>query len=388
MVDITGGYLDASATAPLRREALAAMNRVWAHGQANASSVHSAGHLAKSELDRARSIVAHAFGIHEDAVVFTSGGTEANNLGIIGQALATSRGKHLVTTRIEHSSVLESCRFLHRVHGFDISYIDVDHHGRLIEASLEKVIRPDTTLIAVGLANSEVGTVQDCSMLADVASAQHLPLHIDAVQAAPALPINLTEGGWPGSAVSSMAIASHKFGGPQGMGALLLPQDLPLEPIIHGGNHEGGRRAGTENVAGAAGFAAAVHAATESIGSNALSLIRSRDSLINAILAAIPSAELTGHPSERLPGHASFIFNGLSGESLLVALDTAGFAVSTGSACKAGSAEASPVLIAMGYTNDQAKSGLRFSLPAPLGERTQKRIVDILKEETERRTKG
>lgn len=374
-------YLDASATAPLRPEAQAAMLRVWQQGQANASSVHQAGHHAARELERSRATIASAFGVRPGGVVFTSGGTEANNLAIIGRALAAPRGRHLVTTAIEHSSVLESCRYLERAHGFELSYLPVDGRGRLVDAAIPEVLRADTTLVAVGLANAEVGTVQDLSPLADATRKARIHLHVDAVQAAPSLPVGLAAGSWPGEGMDSLALASHKFGGPQGMGALLLPRDVPLEPLIHGGHHEGDRRAGTENVAGAAGFAAAVEASREHLGRDAVALMSSRDALISAVLGGVPGARLTGHEAERLPGHASFVVEGTSGEALLVALDTAGFAVSSGSACKAGSDEPSPALLAMGIPSELARSAIRFTLPAPIDEATITRIVEVMRGE-------
>lgn len=365
-------YLDASATAPLLPEARVAMQRIWDAGSANAASVHSAGQWAHREIEAARETIASAFGIHPDGVVFTSGGTEANNLGIIGQSLANPRGRMVVTSPVEHSSVLASCDYLQRMHGFSLEYLPVDSYGQVVVDS----INDDAAVVAVGLANAEVGTVMDLSALAS-----GVPVHIDAVQAAAQLPISLATDGWPGSWVSTVAIASHKFGGPQGVGALLLPRDIPLEPVLHGGNQEGGRRAGTSNVAGIVGFAAAVKAVYASIGSRATALMTSRDALVNAVLNSVPGAKLTGHPTERLPGHASFVFDGVSGESLLIALDTAGYAVSSGSACRAGESGPSPVLVAMGYDDNLAQSALRFSLPEPLPNEHIARIVQVLRSE-------
>lgn len=371
-------YLDASATAPLLPEAREAMNRVWDAGPGNASSVHTAGHQAARELEHARATVAAGLGVQPDGVIFTAGGTEANNLGIIGRALINPRGRRVVTTMTEHSSVLASVDYLRRIHGFTVDYLPVDSTGRIAANLAPEFLSADTTLVAVGLANAEVGSVNDISALIDRARELGISLHVDAVQAAAGLPVSLAEGGWPGDGVTTVAVASHKFGGPQGMGALLLPRDVALEPVIHGGSQENGRRAGTSNIAGAAGFAAAVAATRETIGSRALELMASRDALIEAVLAGVPGAALTGHPTERLPNHASFVVEGVSGESLLVALDTAGYAVSSGSACRAGESEPSPVLLAMGYTPELAQSALRFTLPAPLPAAEIERIVQIL----------
>ena len=375
-------YLDAAATAPLRPAALAAMRDVLEAGAANPSSVHSFGHRAADIVERGRTQIAGAFGAAPRDVVFTSGGTEANNLAIIGLALATPRGRHLVTTPIEHPSVLESCRFLERVHGYELTIVPVDKTGRVDAGHLAEHLRDDTTLVSVGLANAEIGTVQDLPAIVRAAKRRGALVHSDAVQAAASLPVSLAAGGWPGADVDAVTIASHKFGGPQGVGALLVRQRLALEPILHGGGQERGARSGTENVAGIAGFAAAVSSAMGELGSRALALMQSRDDLIARVLAEVPGAQLTGHPTERLPGHASFVVHGVSGESLLVALDTAGFAVSSGSACAAGHDEPSPALLALGIDPELAQTAVRFTLHAPLQDAELDRITDVLVAET------
>ncbi|UOQ56177.1 cysteine desulfurase [Leucobacter allii] len=375
--DSSGTYLDAAATAPLRPEARAAMLAVLDAGQANPSSVHAPGHRARTVLAGARLAVATAFGARPADVVFTSGGTEANNLAIIGLALANPRGRHLVTTPIEHPSVLESCRYLERVFGFSLDTLAVDGDGRVDPAELARVVRSDTALVSIGLANGEVGTVQPMPELASIARDHGALVHTDAVQAAAALPIDFG-GAWPGAHVDAITVASHKFGGPQGAGALLVGRGTPLEPLLHGGGQERGARSGTENVAAIAGFAAAVRASSASHGTQGLALARSRDDLVARVRAEIAGARLTGHPDERLPGHASFVVPGVSGESLLVALDAAGFAVSSGSACAAGKDEPSPVLLAMGIAPDLARTALRFTLPAPLEPGAIDRIVAVL----------
>ena len=375
-------YLDAAATAPLRPEALEAMREVLEAGPANPSSVHSPGHRAADIVARGRAEIAAALGLRPAEMIFTSGGTEANNLAIIGLSLATPRGRHLVTTPIEHPSVLESCRFLERVHGYELTVLPVDDSGRVDPDDLERHLRDDTTLVSIGLANAEVGTVQDLTALAAVAKSHGAIMHTDAVQAAASLPVSLAPDAWPGADVDAVTVASHKFGGPQGLGALGVRQQIPIEPILHGGGQERGARSGTHNVAGIAGFAAAVSVATASVGSRAMELMTSRDALIARILADVPGARLTGHPTERLPGHASFVVAGVSGESLLVALDTAGFAVSSGSACAAGQDEPSPVLLALGVDPQLAQTAIRFTLHTPLGEGDLARITEVLAAET------
>lgn len=381
-------YLDAAATAPLRPEARAAMLDVMDGGPGNPSSVHSAGHRARATVDAARSGIAAAFGASQDEVIFTSGGTEANNLAVIGLALARPRGRHIVTTPIEHPSVLESCRYLERVFGFELTMLAVDETGMVSLADAAEVVRDDTTLVSVGLANAEIGTVQPIREIAAIAKARGALMHTDAVQAAASLPVSFGSLGggdeqrWPGALIDAMTVASHKFGGPQGAGALLLRAGVRVEPLLHGGGQERGARSGTENVAGIAGFAAAVQAAHAEIGTRALELMRSRDVLVDRVLASVPGASLTGHPTERLPGHASFVVGGVSGESILVALDAAGFAVSSGSACAAGKDEPSPVLLATGLAPELAQTAVRCTLAAPLSDADLDRVIAVLLRET------
>lgn len=368
-------YLDAAATAPLRSEARQAMLAVMDGGPANASSVHSPGQHAKTILQHARQQVASGLGARESEVVFTAGGTEANNLLIKGVAGATPRGKHIVTTVIEHSSVRKSCQFLARIAGFEITEVDVDHQGRVDEAAAVAAIRDDTTLVSIGLANGEVGTVQSIERIAQAAKAAGAVMHTDAVQAAASLPVNFGHGGWPGESVDAMSIASHKFGGPQGAGALMVRSEVAFEPLLHGGGQETGQRSGTENLAAIAGFGAAVATVMSHAGTRAQALMAQRDAFVSRLLQNIPQARLTGHPAERVPNHASFILDGISGESMLVDLDIAGVAASSGSACSAGKKEPSGILLAMGYAPDVAVTALRFTFPDVLSDEAFESVV-------------
>lgn len=380
-------YLDAAATAPLRPEARDAMVAVLEAGPANPSSVHAAGHRARAVIEDARGVIAHALDARPAEIIFTSGGTEANNLAIIGLALANPRGRHIVTSPLEHPSVLESCAYLERVFGFDVTFVAVDAHGTVHPDALSKVMRNDTTLVSIGLANAEIGTVQPVPALAEVVRAHGALMHTDAVQAAASLPVSFAGAdaeAWPGAAVDAMTVASHKFGGPQGAGALFVRSRLALEPILHGGGQERGLRSGTHNVPAIAGFAAAVRVSHAGVGTRALELMRSRDALVARVLAEIRGAELTGHPDERLPGHASFVVAGQSGESLLVALDAAGFAVSSGSACAAGKDEPSPALLALGMAPALAQTAIRFTLAVPIADADLDRVVSVLKREVTR----
>lgn len=380
------GYLDAAATAPLRPEARAALIDALDAGPGNASSVHAAGHRARRIVDHARERIAAALGARPGEVILTSGGTEANSLALVGLALANPRGRHLVTSAVEHSSVLESCRFLERVLGFEVTMVPVGPDGLVDPADVAAALRDDTTLLSVTLASGEVGTVQPIPELAALARGRGALVHTDAVQAAASLPVSFGSrgDGWPGGAVDAMTIASHKFGGPQGAGALLLRGPTPIEPIIHGGGQERGLRSGTENVAAVAGFGAAVAAAARDVGSRALAVAASRDALVSRVLAEVPGSALTGHRSERLPGHASFVVEGVSGESLLVALDAAGVAASSGSACAAGKDEPSPVLLAMGIEPTLAQTAIRFTLSEPLAPELLDRVVRVLAAEVAR----
>lgn len=374
-------YLDAAATAPLRAEARAAMNAVFDGAAGNPSSVHTPGHRAARIVELARETIASTFEVRPSDVIFTSGGTEANNLAIIGLSLAHPRGRHLVTTPIEHPSVLESCRYLERVFGYELTILPVDAHGRVDPDAVARAVRADTTLVSIGLANAEVGTVQPMPAIAAAAKRAGALVHTDAVQAAPSLPVTLQPEGWPGAHVDALSMASHKFGGPQGVGALIVRDGLRLEPIMHGGGQELGRRAGTENVAGVAGFAAAVAATAREYGARAQALMESRNELVERVTQEVRGARLTGHPTERLPGHASLTFDGVSGESLLVALDASGIAVSAGSACAAGKSEPSPALLALGLDPETAQTALRITLAEPITEDLQRRVVTTLQRE-------
>lgn len=369
-------YLDAAATAPLRPEARRAMLTVLDRGPGNASAVHTPGKSAKATLQAAREQLAAALGARASEVIFTSGGTEANNLALKGLCVANPRGKHIVTTAIEHSSIRATCDFLARFADFEITVIGVDHHGRLDEAAFLAAIRPDTTMVSIGLANGEVGTVQPISQIAQAAKASGALVHTDAVQAAASLPVSFAADGWPGTDVDAMSLASHKFGGPQGAGALLLRGGIALEPLLHGGGQESQRRSGTENLAAIAGFSAAVTAVMSQAGTRAQALVAQRDAFVATVLDTVAGAQLTGHPTERVPNHASFIFNGISGESLLVDLDIVGIAASSGSACSAGKKEPSKILLAMGYDPDVAVTALRMTFPDPLEPRAYDELVD------------
>lgn len=340
-------YLDHAATTPVRREVLEAMWPYLTGDFGNPSSHHELGESAARALADARATVAGFLGVRPGEVVMTSGGTEADNLAIKGIALANPRGRHVVTTAIEHEAVLESVDYLARFHGFEVTHAAVDRDGILTPDALRSALRNDTTLVTIGHANNEIGTVQPVAELADAAHAVGAPLHVDAVQSAAWMPLQRL-------GADAVSIAAHKLGAPKGIGALAVR--VPIEPLLHGGGQERGRRSGTENVAGVVGLAAAI-ATLPAVDPTPL-----RDRLIDGILASVPGAMLTGSREHRVANHASFCFPGTSGEGVLLELERAGVVVSSGSACAAGSDEPSHVLVALGIDPAVAQTSVRFSL--------------------------
>ncbi|MCW4384575.1 cysteine desulfurase [Salinibacterium sp. SYSU T00001] len=357
-------YLDHAATSPVRREVLEVMWPYLTGEFGNPSSHHEVGERAASALSWARSRVAEVLGCRAGEVIFTSGGTEANNLAIKGIALAAPRGRHIVTSAIEHPSVLESCAYLERFHGFEVDRLGVDEDGLVDPSELERLLRPDTTLVSVMYANNEVGTVQPLDRLGEIAVGTGVPFHADAVQAAGWLDLTVARGDAAGLPVDALTLAGHKLGAPKGVGALFVRSRLALEPTLHGGGQEAGRRSGTENVAGAVGLATALTLAEEERVARAAEVAAGRDDFIERVLASVPGARLTGHRTQRLPGTASFCFDGTSGEAVLLELERRGIVCSSGSACAAGSDEPSAVLTAMGVSRELAQTAVRFTFPA------------------------
>ncbi|MFF2052301.1 cysteine desulfurase family protein [Leifsonia sp. NPDC058194] len=355
-------YLDAAATSAVRREVLEAMWPYLTGDFGNPSSHHAVGESAARALADARAAVAAWLGCRASEVVFTSGGTEADNLAIKGIALASPRGRHIVTTPIEHEAVLESVDHLVRLHGFEATMVPVGRDGLVDRDAFAAALRPDTTLASVMLANNEVGTVQPIAELAALAHEHRIPFHTDAVQAAGWLPLDVRELG-----VDALSVSGHKIGAPKGIGALFVRGRVPLEPVLHGGGQERGRRSGTENVAGAVALATAARLAAAGQAVNASAASTARDAFVDAVLADAEGAQLTGHPVQRLPGTASFVFPGTNGEAVLLELERRGIVSSSGSACAAGSEDASHVLLALGYPEDLARTAVRFSWGPEVG---------------------
>ena len=363
-------YLDTAATTPVRREVLEAMWPYLTGEFGNPSSHHPYGERAADAVLSARGVVAQHLGCRPAEVVFTSGGTEADNLAVKGIALGGLRGRHLVTTPLEHEAVLESVDHLRRLHGVEVTLLPVDGEGLVAPDDLAQALRPDTTLVSIQHASNEIGTVQPIRELAAVARERGVPFHTDAVQSAGALEVGLETLG-----VDALSIAGHKLGAPKGVGALAVRAGVALEPVLHGGGQERGRRSGTENVAGIVGLATALElAAAERAHASELAAVR--DILVDGVLARVPGAMLTGSRDRRLPGHASFCFPGTSGESVLLELASRGIVCSSGSACAAGSDDPSPVLLALGIAPAVAQTAVRLTLPAGVSRDQVSEVVD------------
>ncbi len=353
-------YMDHSATTPVDPRVVEAMSPYFTEVYGNSASIHRFGRAAAKALEESRRTVAAILGCHPTEIVFTGSGTESDNLALRGVAFAqrrAGRGNHIIVSSVEHHAVLNTARQLEEVFGFEVTYLPVDEYGMVNPEDVGRAIRKDTILISVMYANNEVGTIQPIAEIGRIARAKGIPFHTDAVQAGGMLDLDVGRLG-----VDLLTLSAHKFYGPKGVGVLYLRQGTPYLPTITGGGHERGRRAGTVNVAGIVGLATALRLAQESRESENARLRRLRDRLIQGILERVPDARLTGHPTERLPHHASFVFKGINGEELLLALDVEGIAASTGSACTSGRPEPSEVVLAMGFPHEWAVGSLRLTL--------------------------
>ncbi|GAA1497785.1 cysteine desulfurase family protein [Paeniglutamicibacter kerguelensis] len=359
-------YLDAAATTPVRQEVLDVIIPLLTSDYGNPSSVHGMGQTAARALDYARETAADTLGVRTGDVVFTSGGTESNNLAVKGLALANPRGRHLVHSAIEHSSVLESCAYLVKHHGFTLDVAPVDADGILDPDALAALLREDTTLVSVMAVNNEVGTIQPIAEIAAAAHGVGALVHTDAVQAA----------GWLDVAelarhVDALSLSGHKLGGLKGAGLLMVRGKLALEPLIHGGGQERERRSGTENVAGAVSTATALRLAAEANTGGAANGYG--DHIVQTVLKGLNTggrtrATLTGHATDRVPGIVSFTFPETGGETVLLELERRGVVASSGSACAAGSTEPSHVLLALGRGEQEAHTAVRLSFTRSVKE--------------------
>ena len=349
-------YLDHAATTALDRRVLDVMLPYLTTEYGNASSIYTLGRHAMQAIDGAREEVAEILNCRPTEIIFTGGGSESDNLALKGLAFtAQKKGKHIITSSIEHHAVLHTCQYLERF-GFTTTYLPVDRYGRVDPDEVERAMSEQTILVSVMYANNEVGTIEPIAEIGRICRARKVPFHVDAVQAAGSLPLDVTE-----LNVDMLSLSAHKFYGPKGVGMLYARQGVRLLPQLQGGSQERGKRAGTENIAGIVGAATALRLAYEDLPQTQPRIQALRDRLIAGVLA-LPGSELSGHPDERLANNASFIFEGIEGESILLSLDLLGFAASTGSACTSGSVEPSHVLLALGLPPEKARGSLRLTL--------------------------
>ncbi len=358
MIEPAAIYLDHSATTPLDERVLDAMMPYFSEGFGNASSIHQAGRVAERAINHARASIAGILNCKPSEIVFTSGGSESNNLAIRGAAWSQKhKGRsHLVTSPVEHSAITNTIKQLSELQGFAHSIVPVDAHGMVSVEALQDAITPQTALVSLVYANNEVGSINPISSLRSVLPSP-IVLHTDAVQAGGQLDLDVQKLG-----VDLLSLSAHKFYGPKGIGLLYVKEGIELQPSQTGGSHESGRRAGTQNTPAIIGMAKALDLAYAEHENRVNHLTRLRGQLIEGICRTIPNAHLTGHPTTRLPSHVSFVIDGVEANTLLIHLDLKGICASSGSACKTGNPAPSAVLLAMGFSHELALSGLRLTL--------------------------
>lgn len=369
-------YLDHAATTPCDPAVVEAMLPYFRAQYGNPSGLYAEGRDARQAIDEARDRVAYYIGAtRSSSIVFTSSGSEADNLALQGAAWAgrlAGKGNHIVVSAIEHSAVLQTARHLQTI-GFRVSTVPVDEYGRVDPEAVRETLTDETVLVSVMHANNEVGTIQPVAEIAALCRERDIPFHTDAVQTVGHLPVDVEELG-----VDMLTLSAHKFYGPKGVGALYIRPGLELVPQIHGGAQERERRAGTENVAGIVGLSVALEIAVREMPHRMQRVAALRDRLIEGVLSRIDGVRLNGHPVDRLPGNAHFAFEAVDGESLLLRLDMEGIAASSGSACSAGSIEPSPVLLEMGLSSDLAVRALRLTLGHENNEHDVERVLEVL----------
>ena len=364
-------YLDHAATTPVSKAVLEAMLPFFNESFGNASSVYGTGREARKAVETARRQVAAAIGAEPRDILFTGGGSESDNLAVKGTAFALKgKGKHIITTAVEHPAVLNTCRWLEK-QGFEVTYLMPDAEGRISPEDVLGAVREDTVLISVMAANNEIGTLEPVEEIGRIAREKGIAFHIDAVQAVGAIPVDVNA--WNADLLS---LSAHKFNGPKGIGALYVRRGTRLDSLIHGGEQERGLRAGTENVPAIVGLGKAIEDAASALDGNAEKARALRNRLTEGILSAVPGAKLNGPKEGRLPNNCSVSFDRIDGEALLLRLDLAGIAGSSGSACTAGSQEISHVLRAIGLTDEQAKGSLRLTVGP---ENTEEEIDEAVK---------
>lgn len=353
-------YLDYAATTPVDERVLAKMMPYFRENYGNPSSIHRLGQKAEAAVDEAREKVASVLGCRADEIIFTSGGSEADNLALRGAMMANKEAtKWILTAKTEHPAVSKTAIQLEKEYGFLLEWLDVDEHGAVTVESLAKAVCNNTTMASVMYANNEIGTINPIADLEEIAKANNILFHTDAVQAAAYLDVNVSKLG-----ADMMSLGGHKFYGPKGVGALYVRKGTKLVPHLTGGSQEFSLRAGTHNVPYIVGFAEALHLAAQEREARTAHVKPMRDHIIGTVLETISDSKLTGHPEQRLPNHASFVFKDVDGNLLLQLLDAAGFACSSGSACKTGNPEPSEVITALGYSREWALGSLRITLGA------------------------
>jgi len=363
-------YLDNAATTPVSDAVLQQMLPWFTQHYGNASSIYATGRDARKAVEDARRRVAAALNCTAAEIYFTSGGTESDNWAIKGAALTHARkGKHLISSQVEHHAVLHTLQYLEK-QGFEVTYVQVDEHGRVNPEAVRDAIRPDTTLISIMAANNEVGTIQPIAQIGRIAREHKVLFHTDAVQAIGAIPVDVRD--WQ---VDLLSLSAHKFHGPKGVGALYVRKGVRLDPLLHGGAQERNRRAGTENLPGVVGLGAAIELAVQDLDAKAARITRLRNDLIHGIIDLVPDVRLNGDPINRLPNNANLSVRYIEGEALLLRLDLAGIAASSGSACTSGSLDPSHVLLAIGLPHEIAHGSLRLTL----SEQTTQEEIDEVK---------
>lgn len=368
-------YLDNAATTKTAPEVVDAMLPYFSEYYGNASTIYSLGAESKKAMDHARQTIADSLGAKPEEIYFTAGGSESDNWALKATAEAyASKGKHIITTKIEHHAILHTCEYLEK-RGFEITYLNVDRDGLISLDELKAAIRPDTILISVMFANNEIGTIEPIAEIGEIAKEHGVLFHTDAVQAFAQVPINVDE-----MHIDMLSASGHKLNGPKGIGFLYIRKGVKIRSFVHGGAQERSRRAGTENIPGIVGLGAAVERAMRIMDTKTRKEIELRDYLIGRLENEIPHCWLNGHRTKRLPNNINFSFLFIEGESMLIMLDMKGICASSGSACTSGSLDPSHVLLAIGLKHEEAHGSLRLTL----SEETTKEEMDIVAEEVKK----
>jgi len=366
-------YLDDAATTRVDERVKEVMNKFLSDKFGNPSSPHKKGKEVKKHLKKARKETANLINAHRDEIIFTSGGTESDNLAIKG-AIRENEGNHLITTKIEHPAVYETCKFLEK-NGYEVTFLDVDEDGFVNVDEFQSAIKEDTVLASIMYANNEIGTIEPIKEIGEIANDNDIILHTDAVQAIGKVPIDVKN-----ENIDLLSLSGHKFHGPKGVGALYASSEINIQPIIHGGGHEDGLRSGTENIPGIMGLKKACEIAQKEMKNDIEKMEKYRDELIGEILDKTEKSYLNGPKEDRLPNNANFTFEGVDGDALVLQLDSHGIASSTGSACSTKEVKPSRVLLSLGLNEEQAFSSLRLTLSKFTEEKEIEKTTEIVPE--------